>query len=277
MDRYVVAGNPVEHSQSPFIHALFAQATGEDLRYERLLCPMDSFADCVRRFADEGGRGCNVTVPFKFDAIDLASRHSRRAELARAANVLRFDVDGWYADNTDGAGLARDLAANAGLALAGRRVLMIGAGGAASGALGPLIEARPAQLVVANRTLDRAQSLVQRHADLASLHGVVLTAAGLDAPGEAFDLVVNASATSLKGAAIPVPATTLRAGTLALDMMYGPPAQAFLDWAAAHGAVGRDGLGMLVEQAAEAFLLWRGVRPETGSVLAALRKRLGSA
>jgi shikimate dehydrogenase len=277
MDRYVVAGNPVEHSQSPFIHAMFAQATGEELRYERLLCTIDKFADCVRRFAAEGGRGCNVTVPFKFDAIHLAARHSRRAELAQAANVLRFDAGGWYADNTDGAGLARDLAVNASLALDGRRVLMIGAGGAAAGALGPLIEAQPAELVVANRTVERAQALVQRHSGLASLHRVVLAAATLDAPGEAFDLVVNASASSLNGAAIPVPATVLRPGTLALDMMYGPPARTFLDWAAAHDAVGRDGLGMLVEQAAEAFFLWRGIRPETSAVLAALRRRLGAA
>ena len=277
MDRYVVAGNPVEHSQSPFIHALFARTTGEALSYERLLCPMDTFAACVRRFADEGGRGCNVTVPFKFDAIHLAAQRSGRAELAQAANVLRFDAAGWFADNTDGAGLARDLAANAGLALTGRRVLMVGAGGAAAGALGPLIEARPAELVVANRTLERAQTLVQRHAEWARAHGVALAAAELSAPGKAYDLVVNASASSLKGAAIPVPASVLRAGTLALDMMYGPPAQPFLDWAAAHGAVGRDGLGMLVEQAAEAFLVWRGVRPATSSVLAALRRRLDSA
>ena len=270
MDRYVVAGNPVEHSQSPFIHALFAQATGEALSYERLLCPMDAFAACVKRFADAGGRGCNVTVPFKFDAIHLAAQRSRRAELAQAANVLRFDAAGWYADNTDGAGLARDLAANAGLALQGRRVLMVGAGGAASGALGPLIEAQPAELVVANRTLERAQALVQRHAALGRAQGVALTAAELGMPGEAFDLVVNASASSLKGAAIPVPATVLRPGTLALDMMYGPPARPFLEWAAAHGAVGRDGLGMLVEQAAEAFFVWRGVRPATSAVLAAL-------
>jgi shikimate dehydrogenase len=238
---------------------------------------MDGFADCVRRFADEGGRGCNVTVPFKFDAIHLAAGHSARAELAQAANVLRFDAAGWYADNTDGAGLARDLAVNAGLALQGQRVLMIGAGGAGAGALGPLIEAQPVELVVANRTLGKAQALVARHAELARRHAVTLAAAELEAPGEAFDLVVNATASSLKGAAIPVPASVLRPGALALDMMYGPPAKAFLDWAAAHGALGRDGLGMLVEQAAEAFLLWRGVRPDTTAVLAALRRRLDAA
>ncbi len=277
MDRYVVAGNPVEHSQSPFIHSLFAQATGEAVVYGRLLCPMDGFADCVRRFAAEGGRGCNVTVPFKFDAIHLAARHSARAGLAQAANCLRFDDAGWYADNTDGAGLVRDLLVNAGVTLQGRRVLMVGAGGAAAGSLGPLIEARPAELVVANRTLEKASVLVERHAGLAAAHGVALAAAGLDSPGRAFDVVVNASASSIRGAAIPVPAGVLRAGSLALDMMYGPAARPFVDWAEGHGALGRDGLGMLVEQAAEAFKLWRGVRPETASVLAAVRDRLAAA
>ena len=270
-DRYVVAGHPVEHSRSPFIHARFAQATGQALAYGRLLCPLDAFEATVRRFAAEGGRGCNVTVPFKFDAFRLAARRSERAELAQAANLLRFDAGGWFADNTDGAGLRRDIEGNAGVALAGRRVLMVGAGGGASGALGPLLAAGPAELVVANRTVARAEDLVRRHAALARDHGVALQAASLDAPGTAFDLVVNASASSLQGAGIPVPSTVLRAGTLALDMMYGPTAQPFLDWAAAHGAVPRDGLGMLVEQAAEAFFVWRGVRPATGEVLAALR------
>jgi len=276
MDRYVVAGNPVEHSQSPFIHSLFAQATGEAVAYERLWCPLDGFADSVRRFAEGGGRGCNVTLPFKFEAIRLAAQCSARAELAQAANTLRFDVSGWYADNTDGAGLVRDIERNAGVVLSGSRVLMVGAGGAAAGALGPLIEARPAELVVSNRTLDKAVALVQRHAGLAAAHQVRLAAATLDMPGSAFDVVINASASSLQGAELPVPHGALREGTLALDMMYGPAARAFVDWAEGHGAVGRDGLGMLVEQAAEAFLVWRGVRPETATVLAAVRDRLAA-
>ena len=137
MDRYVVAGNPVEHSQSPFIHARFAEQTGELLHYDRLLCPLDGFEATVRRFADAGGHGCNITVPFKFEAFGLASRHTPRATLAGAANILRFDAEGWLADNADGVGLVRDIEQNAGLALAGRRVLVIGAGGAAAGALGP--------------------------------------------------------------------------------------------------------------------------------------------
>jgi shikimate dehydrogenase len=277
MDRYAVTGNPVEHSQSPFIHAMFAAATGEAMAYERLLCPMDGFVATVRQFAADGARGCNVTVPFKFDAFDLARQHSERARLARAANVLRFDDEGWYGDNTDGAGLLRDIEDNAGVTLAGRRVLLIGAGGAAAGVLGPLIQSRPAELVVANRTVDKAAELLVRHRPLADLRGVTLHAASLSAPGTAFDVVVNASASSLSGAAVPVPDSALRPGALALDMMYGQSAQGFLSWAAVHGAIGRDGLGMLVEQAAEAFRVWRGVRPDTAPVLAALRRRLDAA
>ncbi len=273
-DRYVVAGHPVEHSQSPFIHAQFAQATGEQVDYGRLLCPLDAFEATVRGFAAGGGRGCNVTVPFKFDAFALAARRSERAELAQAANLLRFDDGGWFADNTDGAGLRRDIEDNAGVPLAGRRVLVIGAGGGASGALGPLLAARPGEVVIANRTVARAEALAQRHAAVARAHGAGLRSAPLDDPGAAFDVVVNASASSLQGAAVPVPPAVLRAGTLALDMMYGPAARPFLDWAARHGATARDGLGMLVEQAAEAFFVWRGVRPATAAVLAALRARM---
>jgi len=274
MDRYVVAGNPVEHSQSPFIHAQFAQATGQAMSYDRLLCPMDGFANSIRAFAAGGGRGCNITVPFKFNAIPLATRCSDRAALAQAANVLRFDADGWLADNTDGIGLVRDIERNAGITLRGQRVLLIGAGGAAAGALGPLIEASPAELVIANRSLDKAQALVERHATLANQHGTTLAARPLADCGAAFDVVINAAATSLQGAAIPVAASVLRSGGLALDMMYGPAAAGFLNWATQHGAIARDGLGMLVEQAAEAFFLWRGVRPDTAPVLTAVRSRL---
>jgi shikimate dehydrogenase len=278
MDRYVVAGNPVEHSQSPFIHARFAEQTGQALHYDRLLCPLDGFAGTVRRFADEGGRGCNVTVPFKFDAFALAARRTDRAALAGAANILRFDErNDWLADNADGCGLVRDIERNAGRVLAGQRVLVVGAGGGAAGALGPLLAARPAQLVLANRSVDKAQALVIRHAGPAREAGVELRATGLADCGEAFDVVVNASASSLQGAGIPVSPRVLRAGALALDMMYGPAAQGFVDWAAQHGAVGRDGLGMLVEQAGEAFFVWRGVRPDTAPVLAELQARLSAA
>lgn len=277
-DRYAVIGHPVEHSQSPFIHALFAQATGQAIAYERVLAPLDGFEPTVRAFAASGAKGCNVTVPFKLDACRLASRRSERAEQAQAANLLRFDADGWYADNTDGVGLVRDIEQHAGVPLAGRRLLLIGAGGAAAGALGALLDAKPAAVVVANRTPDKAAALVARHAAQAVRHSVALTAAGLDAPGHAFDIVVNASASSLAGAgsgrASPVPDAVLGPGSLALDMMYGAKAQPFMDWATRLGAIGRDGLGMLVEQAAESFLVWRGVRPATAPVLQALRGRL---
>jgi shikimate dehydrogenase len=276
-DRYAVCGNPVEHSRSPFIHSMFAQATGQDLVYERLHCALDGFADAVRGFAGGGARGCNVTVPFKFEAFSLAPRHSERAALAQAANTLRFDAEGWFADNTDGAGLVRDIERNAGVVLRGLRVLLIGAGGAAAGVMGPLIEARPAQIVLANRTPDKARVLVERHRALAAQQATELRAAALAEPGEGFDVVVNASASSLAGGGVPVGAAVLRPGALALDMMYGPAAQGFVAWAGAHGATGRDGLGMLVEQAAEAFRLWRGVFPETAPVLAALREQLDAA
>jgi shikimate dehydrogenase len=277
-DRYAVAGNPVEHSQSPFIHAAFARQTGQAIDYGRLLCPLDGFADALRRFAadDSAGpvRGCNVTVPFKFEAFALATRHTPRATLARAANTLRFDAEGWLADNTDGIGLVRDIERNAGVRLAGRRVLLMGAGGAAAGAIGPLLTAAPAALVVANRTVAKAQALVERHRAVAGQTELVACAPA-DC-GSDFEVVINATASSLQGADIPVGAGVLAPGALALDMMYGPAAQGFIDWAQSHGARGRDGLGMLVEQAAEAFALWRGVMPSTAPVLAALRERLAA-
>ena len=272
MDRYVVAGNPVEHSQSPFIHTEFARQTGQLMEYGRVLWPLGGFDASLRALVASGAKGCNITVPFKFEAFRAGQRPTARATLAQAANVLRFDAQGWLADNTDGAGLVGDIERNAGVALAGRRVLLIGAGGAAAGVLGPLLAAGAREVVVANRTLAKAQALVDRHAALAG-EGV-LHARQLGDAGVAFDVVVNATASSLQGAAVPVPHTVLAPGTLALDMMYGAAAQPFLDWAAVHGATGRDGLGMLVEQAAEAFELWRGVRPETAPVLAALRERM---
>ena len=275
MSLYAVAGNPVAHSQSPFIHAEFARQTGEAVRYERLLCPLDGFAAAVKAFAAVGASGCNVTLPFKFEAFELAARRTARAELAGACNTLRFDADGWTGDNTDGAGLVNDIERNAGVALRGARVLLIGAGGAASGALGALLAAGPAEIVVANRSTARAVALVSRHASLGPARPpTLLHSAPLEACGSGFDVVVNATASSVVGSAVPVPDAVLGPGTLALDMMYGPAAHAFLIWAETRGAVGRDGLGMLVEQAAEAFLFWRGVRPRTEGVLAAVRERL---
>ncbi|MCU7373491.1 shikimate dehydrogenase [Paucibacter sp. O1-1] len=280
IDRYAVAGNPVAHSRSPDIHAMFAAQTGEQLVYERLLCPLDGFEASLRGFAAAGGRGCNVTVPFKFEAHDLAARRSPRAALAGAVNVLRFDTEeqgGWFGDNSDGLGLVRDIEHNAARPLAGQRVLLLGAGGASAGVLGSLIAARPAEIHLANRSADKAHALVESHADWAARHGVRLAASGLEDLGAGFDLLINGTSASLGGAAVPVSAAALKPGALALDMMYGPAARGFLDWAAAHGFEGRDGLGMLVEQAGESFLIWRGRRPETAPVLAALRAQLAVA
>ena len=276
-DRYCVVGHPVAHSRSPAIHARFAALTGESLTYDRLLAPLDGFAQAVRDFAAAGGRGCNVTVPFKHEAAALATQCSERVQLAGAANTLVFGPEGTTADNTDGLGLVADITRNAGVPIAGRDLLLIGAGGASAGVLGPLIEAGARQITVANRTLAKAEDLVQRHAALAARHGTQLRAAGLDAIDGDFDLVINASASSLAGDAVPVPASVLRPGCLAYDMMYGPAAQGFLDWARQHGAVPRDGLGMLVEQAAEAFAIWRGVRPPAAQVLAEMQAELQQA
>jgi shikimate dehydrogenase len=279
-DRYAVAGHPVTHSRSPWIHARFAALTGQDIDYGRLPCPLDGFAATVRAFAAEGvdqpdaprARGCNVTVPFKFEAPALCAGLTPRAALAQAVNTLRFDPEGWQGDNTDGAGLVADITVHAGVPLAGATLLLVGAGGAAAGVLGPLIEAGVARLVLANRSAGKAEALVERHAALAARHGVALHAAPLDDCGRGFDIVVNATAASLAGAAVPVAAAVLRPGSLALDMMYGPAAAPFLTWAREQGAQGRDGLGMLVEQAAESFLFWRGVRPPTAPVLAELQR-----
>ena len=275
--RYAVAGNPVDHSRSPAIHQRFAEQTGQAVDYGRLLCPLEGFKATLQAFADGGALGCNITVPFKFEAFEMARRHTPRAQLAQAANTLRFDpldAGGWLADNTDGVGLVRDITVNAGVSLSGQRVLLLGAGGASAGVLGPLIEARPEDIVLANRSLDKALALVARHADWAAEHGVRLTARGLDNAGQAYDVFINGTAASLSGGGVPVGPGVLRPGTLALDMMYGPAAQPFLQWARDHHAVPRDGLGMLVEQAAESFCLWRGLRPDTAPVLAALRAQI---
>jgi len=282
MDLYCVMGNPVAHSRSPWIHARFAELTSQNLRYERQLAPLDGFKATVQAFRAAGGRGCNVTVPFKHEAAALATWQSPGVALAGAANTLAFEGDAIRAHNTDGPGLVADITRNAGVPLAGREVLLIGAGGAAAGVLGPLISQQPRRIVVANRTVARAEELVLRHAPLAAAEGATLQACGLAATALAttcegaplasgFDVVINATASSLASAGVPVPPSVLKPGALALDMMYGPAAQGFMDWAEAHGAQPRDGLGMLVEQAAESFLIWRGVRPPSSQVLAELR------
>jgi shikimate dehydrogenase len=274
MDLYCVMGNPVEHSRSPWIHARFAELTGQALNYGRRLAPIGGFADAMAAFrADPSGtaRGCNVTVPFKFDAAALAQHLTPRATLAHAVNVLSFREDGIHGDNSDGVGLVNDITLHAGVAITGSELLLLGAGGAAAGVLGPLLEAGPRRVVVANRTLAKAIALVQRHAALALQHHVALEAQELHAVPGTFDVVINATASSLAGGEVPVDGSVLKPGALAIDMMYGPAAASFMAWADAHGAVPRDGLGMLVAQAAEAFETWRGVRPPTATVLAELR------
>ena len=276
-DRYCVMGNPIAHSRSPRIHSLFADLTGQSLVYERELVALDGFDAALQALVANGTRGMNVTVPFKLDAARLADTRSDRVVRAGAANTLVVGADGRiHADNTDGLGLVADIIRNAGVALAGQRVLLLGAGGAAAGALAPLLAQAPAQLVISNRTISKAEALVAQHADLALLYKTELLAIAAPALSGYFDIIINATASSLQGAAIPVPSAVVRPGALVYDMMYGPAAQPFLDWATEHGAVGRDGLGMLVEQAAEAFALWRGVRPPSAPVLAQVRAELAA-
>ena len=275
IDRYFVLGNPIAHSRSPQIHARFAELTGQAIDYQRCLVPLDGFAATLAQLIQNGARGCNVTVPFKFEAFQAAHTQSDRAQLARAVNTLVIENGTIHADNTDGVGLVNDIQVNAGVQLAGRDVLLIGAGGAGAGVLGPLLAAAPRRLVLANRTRDKAEALAARHKAHASLQAVlqktVLLVQDLHAVEGNFDVIVNASASSLAGSAVPVSSGVLKPGALAYDMMYGPAAAGFMAWAREHGASPRDGLGMLVEQAAESFSLWRGVRPPAAQVLRELR------
>ncbi len=271
-DLYCVIGNPVAHSKSPAIHAAFAVQTGQQLAYERCLAPLDGFAATVRQLAAAGYKGANVTVPFKLEAAALADTLSARAQAAGAVNTLSFTSAGIAGDNTDGAGLVNDIMRNASVAIAGRRVLLLGAGGAARGAILPLLEQGPQQLVIANRTAATAEALATSFAS-ASGPGTPISACEFAALDGRFDIVINATSASLAGALPPVPPQVFGPGTLALDMMYAADPTPFMQFATAHGATARDGLGMLVEQAAEAFFVWRGVRPETAALLAQMRSR----
>ena len=269
---YAVVGNPISHSKSPRIHSLFAAQTGEPVEYTAIQAPLDAFEDTVRDFFAKGGRGLNVTVPFKEQAWAMADTRSERAEKAGASNTLYRDGSGaLVADNTDGVGLVTDLTVNAGVKLTGKRVLVLGAGGAVRGVLGPLLAVQPEELVIANRTDSKAEALVALFADEAG--DTRLAAAGFTAVTGGFDVIINGTSASLKGDLPPVPTEVLTPDTVVYDMMYTPGLTTFNQWAADHGA-GRvlDGLGMLVEQAAESFRIWRGVRPETGPVMDELRK-----
>ncbi len=269
MDKYAVIGNPVAHSKSPQIHTLFAQATGQAMTYERLLAPLDGFDATVKAFAAQGGQGLNVTVPFKLQAFALAHTASDRARAAGACNTLSRDGAGWYADNTDGAGIVHDLLQNLGVALAGRDVLVLGAGGAARGILVPLFAQQPRSVTICNRTMTKAEALAATFA----ARGPVRAASPSALAGTDFDVVINATSAGLRtDVGLPWPTGIFRPQAFAYDMIYGDVDTAFLRWARAHGATrGADGLGMLVEQAAESFMLWRGVRPDTRSVFAMLR------
>ncbi|MDP2133029.1 MAG: shikimate dehydrogenase [Sulfuritalea sp.] len=273
-DRYAVFGNPIGHSKSPRIHALFAAQTGEDISYEAILAEKAGFAAAVSAFIAAGdglAKGANVTVPFKEDAFRLATQHTARAEAAGAVNTLSFKADRIVGDNTDGAGLVRDLKHNLGCDPAGRRILLLGAGGAARGVILPLLLENPAELLIANRTEEAAARLAL---EFARLPGCAVDVkpdssgfAGL--AGRTFDLVINATSAGLSGAALPLPTSIFAARCVAYEMVYGRET-AFMAQARTAGARVADGLGMLVEQAAEAFFIWRGVRPHTAPVLATL-------
>ena len=271
MDRYGVFGNPIGHSKSPLIHRLFAAQTGQQLSYEPLLAPLEDFGGFARGFFLEG-RGANVTVPFKEQALRLADQLSARAQRAGAVNTLKKLDDGrLLGDNTDGSGLVHDLLDNAGVSLGGKRILLLGAGGAVRGVLEPLLAQGPAALVIANRTVAKAEQLVHEFADLGPL-----AASGFDWIDAPVDLIINGTSASLAGELPPIAPSLIAPGhTVCYDMMYAKEPTAFNRWASEHGAARTlDGLGMLVEQAAEAFHLWRGVRPDTAPVLQHLRELL---
>lgn len=269
-DLYAVIGNPVAHSKSPLIHAEFARQTGQALSYQAILAPLDGFAAAVAEFRARGGKGMNVTLPFKLDAFRLATAHTERAAHAGAVNTLKFSGDSIVGDNTDGAGLVRDVHGNLGVMLRDRRILLMGAGGAARGVMLPLLEQRPALLAIANRTVGKAAALRNEFGK----HGNVTAGDYASLAGSSFNLVVNATSASLADQLPPVPDGIFAPGALAYDMMYGEGLTPFLKFAREHGAGSvADGIGMLVEQAAESFFVWRGVRPDTAPVIQMLKVR----
>jgi shikimate dehydrogenase len=273
-DQYAVIGNPIEHSKSPWIHARFAEQTGEPIEYGRVLGPLGGFEQEAKRFIAAGGRGMNVTVPFKLDAHAFATSLSPRAAAAGAVNTLSFGPDGVRGDNTDGVGLVRDIEANLGVNLKGARVLLLGAGGAARGVVLPIFDRAPALLTIVNRTASKALQLVDQFSASAHEAGVRFAGGGADSiEAGRYDVIVNATAGSLDAALPDCDDRAFGAGTLAYDMMYSAKPTVFMQHAATLGARAADGLGMLVEQAAESFFIWRGVRPDGGAVLRELRSQ----
>lgn len=272
VDQYAVFGNPIKHSRSPQIHAAFAEQTGQALHYRAHKVELGRFAEVASEFFRNGGRGLNITVPFKLDAFEFADELSGRARRAGAVNTLARGEDGRiYGDNTDGVGMVRDINDNLGWPVAGKRILVLGAGGAVRGILGPLLKQRPEELVVANRTLEKAEALAELFAELGPVSGQPFEAL----PGRQFDLIINGTSASLSGDLPPLPSHILSNEGSAYDMMYGAEPTPFMRWAAAEAAWAvSDGLGMLVEQAAESFCIWRGVRPDTRSVIELIRQSL---
>ncbi len=268
IDTYCVVGNPIGHSKSPQIHRLFAQAAGHAMEYTAIQSPLDGFARTVLAFRDGGGLGMNVTVPFKLEAFALASLRRPRAVRAGAANVLKFEPNGdIVGENFDGLGLVRDIQNNLATPITGKRVLLIGAGGAARGVLSPLLEAKPSDIVIVNRSIDKAVALATEFRHEGPSRGC-----GFDElPRKPFDILINATSSSLGGSALPIPDSIFDNAALAYDMVYGKGLTPFLAQARRAGAKRvEDGLGMLVEQAADAFEWWRGVRPDTQVVIRAL-------
>ncbi|CAG0962458.1 shikimate dehydrogenase [Burkholderiales bacterium] len=270
-DKYAVIGNPIAHSKSPIIQAAFAEATGQDMSYERLLAPLDGFRATVERFAAEGGKGLNVTIPFKLEAFDVAAAATERATLAGAVNTLKRVGDAWHADNTDGVGLVRDLVSNLGVDPRGRAIAILGAGGAVRGIVKPLLDAGAASIAVSNRTMAKADAVAATFSRYGRVEAVAPDAFG----GRRHAIVINATALGMGGAAVdrfPFDAAIFAPGAFAYDLIYSDVPTAFMRWALGHGAArASDGMGMLIEQAAESFALWRGVRPGTRPVFALLR------
>ena len=273
MDKYLVFGNPIKHSKSPIIHALFAKQTQQNISYEKQLAELDAFPETVKAFFAEGGKGCNVTVPFKEQAFQLADKVSEGAKLAQAANTLKVADDGTiYADNTDGQGFVLDLQTND-APLKDATILLIGAGGAASGVIKPLLACQPKTLYICNRTFSKAQDLAKRFSEFGNIQAIACEE--LSQQSESFDLVINSTSASLSGDLPPVSANIFKACQFAYDMAYGNEPTVFINWALEHGAQKAiDGLGMLVGQAAKSFEIWRGVQPEITPVLNELRKTL---
>ena len=268
-DSYAVFGNPVAHSLSPQIHAAFAEQTGQDMNYRRQLVEHGQFEARARQFFQQDGKGLNITVPFKLDAFSFADQLSKRARQAGAINTLLYQPDGTtFGDNTDGVGLVRDILDNLGWSLAGSRTLLLGAGGAARGVLAPLLQQQPYQLCIVNRTASKAQQLARAFGNLGPVSGC-----GYEGLADLqFDVLINATSASLGGELPPLPDTILAPGARVYDMVYGAQPTPFIDWALAEGAgAAADGLGMLVEQAAESFQLWRHVMPQTSGVISTLR------